>query len=564
MAIQQFDLLKKSAITQIKSDLEGAVEADRLLAQQAAEDSVGAKELSQTAQGLSEGARDKSQQWAENPENVEVEPGKYSALHHAAKAEDSKDLAEKWAEEDEDVEVETGKYSAKHWATKADETVTGKEEIANKQNSLAVDGTGAKYPTVDAVNEGLALKADTVDVMQNKQSIATLESILSDANINQDAQVTTSGVDTVALPKTAANTGMQVQIFGESDENSNVIGTGRVRSVDKNGLNPSALYLTTPPLRSNGLIKDEIRKGTNGYELVKRVGVGTLTEKITNAVDREFSSDTGFWTKATGVLINDAGSGVASGVNVASGLFFIRRDSGFSSNTWKRATFEIKNYSSGGVRIQDGAFTYGGIYNSNGVKTLYYYGVSIRFRLEAVGITTLDIDNISVKEVTVAEALNATSTFTELGSNINYTLNTPVITPVPHAGLINSNSNGTVYFEPAVADAGVYGSNMPIQLTDFPISTMESISKYEDGLFVPLNPATAVIASGGLSFTHPDLTSGDLVTFTYLYDLESTGRSMTLTHYDSRYVVKDTANTDVYKITPKITSGVLTWELTLV
>jgi hypothetical protein len=33
------------------------------------------------------------------------------------------------------------------------------EDSGNKQNSLAVDGTAAKYPTVDAVNAGLALKA---------------------------------------------------------------------------------------------------------------------------------------------------------------------------------------------------------------------------------------------------------------------------------------------------------------------------------------------------------------------------------------------------------------------
>lgn len=32
------------------------------------------------------------------------------------------------------------------------------EDVANKQNSLAVDGTAAKYPTVDAVNTALALK----------------------------------------------------------------------------------------------------------------------------------------------------------------------------------------------------------------------------------------------------------------------------------------------------------------------------------------------------------------------------------------------------------------------
>ena len=37
--------------------------------------------------------------------------------------------------------------------------ISGKEDIANKQNSLAVDGTGTKYPTVDAVFDALATKA---------------------------------------------------------------------------------------------------------------------------------------------------------------------------------------------------------------------------------------------------------------------------------------------------------------------------------------------------------------------------------------------------------------------
>jgi len=33
--------------------------------------------------------------------------------------------------------------------------ISGKEDVSNKQNSLAIDGTGTKYPTVDAVNAGL-------------------------------------------------------------------------------------------------------------------------------------------------------------------------------------------------------------------------------------------------------------------------------------------------------------------------------------------------------------------------------------------------------------------------
>lgn len=100
----------------------------------------------------------KAKAWAENPEDVEVEAGKYSALHHAAKAAASasnaatseanaatseanaatsatnaaqsetnaaasEEKAHKWAQEAEGVEVETGEYSAYHWAMKAKDTV---------------------------------------------------------------------------------------------------------------------------------------------------------------------------------------------------------------------------------------------------------------------------------------------------------------------------------------------------------------------------------------------------------------------------------------------------------
>ena len=91
----------------------------------------------------------KAAKWAENPEDDPVVPGQYSALHHKEKALDaqvqadisaanalnsannaamsaanalaSENKAEKWAQEDEDVEVEPGKYSAYHWAQKAED-----------------------------------------------------------------------------------------------------------------------------------------------------------------------------------------------------------------------------------------------------------------------------------------------------------------------------------------------------------------------------------------------------------------------------------------------------------
>lgn len=61
-----------------------------LAAQAAAETAQAAAEAAQaaaeTAQGASETARDAAQGWAETAEDTEVQPGKYSAKHHAQKA----------------------------------------------------------------------------------------------------------------------------------------------------------------------------------------------------------------------------------------------------------------------------------------------------------------------------------------------------------------------------------------------------------------------------------------------------------------------------------------------
>ena len=346
---------------------------------------------------------------------------------------------------------------------------------------------------------------------------------------------------------------------------NNVLGTGRIRSVNSAGLLPSSLYFNGGTLRSNGLIKDEIRKGANGYELVKRVGVGTLgSELIINAADREFSSDTGFWTKGGNVTIANGVFSFASGVSFP----------GIGTNT-SLVVFPIGHYKvkldiisiqSGAARGQFGSSPETDIGSTIGSKTAFIRQTTgsptFQLRERFVGSG----DNISIQRIIQQDGeISNTSTFTELSDGtILYTLATPVITPITHAGLLNSNSNGMAYFEPIIADAGVYSSNLAIQLTDYPINSFEQIRKYANGAYTELNIATAVIASGGLSFTHPDLASGDLVMFTYEYDMESIGRAMTLTYFDSRYIVKDTANANVYRITPTITNGVLTWTLTLV
>ena len=100
--------------------------------------------------------------------------------------------------------------------------------------------------------------------------------------------------------------------------------------------------------------------------------------------------------------------------------------------------------------------------------------------------------NISIFEYNATEGVAIAGGEAVYGGNIHYTLATPVITPIAHAGTANSNSNGTVYFEPAIKDIITYTDKAEISDTDYPISSIESIEK--NGIAV--NPATAVIAEG--------------------------------------------------------------------
>jgi hypothetical protein len=93
------------------------------------------------AQEASEAARDKAQEWSENPEDVEVEPGQFSALHHATKAGADR--------------VQTG----------LDVVATGADRVQTALNSSAAqaDRTGAELARDIAEDfAGLASRATSV------------------------------------------------------------------------------------------------------------------------------------------------------------------------------------------------------------------------------------------------------------------------------------------------------------------------------------------------------------------------------------------------------------------
>lgn len=104
---------------------------------------------------------DKARRWATNPEDEAVEPGKYSALHYAAKAEDaainaaaeasaliepSIERARQWAENPEGVPVEDSQYSALHHATRAARSEFNAEAAALEAENLVSGAYGIAPP----------------------------------------------------------------------------------------------------------------------------------------------------------------------------------------------------------------------------------------------------------------------------------------------------------------------------------------------------------------------------------------------------------------------------------
>lgn len=122
------------------------------------------KEQAALSAGAAAGSATKASEWSDKAEDSEVETGRYSAKHWAAKAStsaggaavsaynagQSETKAGKWAEEAEDVEVETGKYSAKHHAIKAaaSATVADNARIASISETISPDDGGENVITI--------------------------------------------------------------------------------------------------------------------------------------------------------------------------------------------------------------------------------------------------------------------------------------------------------------------------------------------------------------------------------------------------------------------------------
>jgi hypothetical protein len=132
--------------------------------------------------------------------------------------------------------------------------------------------------------------------------------------------------------------------------------------------------------------------GTGGWTPVSEPGADTI-------LTGNFSADTN-WTKSTGVTIS-AGAAHFTAVAASGGL---TQNQSITGGKIYKLTFTVLNYSAGGVtpRLGNGGTpAVGTTVTANGTYTQYITGNTGNLSLQflASGTTTLDIDNVSMREL---------------------------------------------------------------------------------------------------------------------------------------------------------------------
>jgi len=128
-----------------------------------------------------------------------------------------------------------------------------------------------------------------------------------------------------------------------------------------------------------------------GYGVSDETAYGD--ELITNVADREFTSDTGYWTLTESLIANNVCT-----VTNTSAKYFISRDGVVDIGNRYKALFEVKSLNLGSMLFSVGGGTSSEITANGAYSNTAYASSNDRIRAFATENSDLSIDNLSVKQ----------------------------------------------------------------------------------------------------------------------------------------------------------------------
>lgn len=112
-----------------------------------------------------------------------------------------------------------------------------------------------------------------------------------------------------------------------------------------------------------------------------------------------------------------------------------------------------------------------------------------------------------------------------------YQLSTPIVTNyMPH--VLTAEPSGTIYVEPFISDVGLYGANIAIENTSYPIDSLDYVNRIDvaTGALTPIALSSCTVATNGLTFTVSGATVAQYYDYGYTYKDLSTVPSLTYSY----------------------------------
>lgn len=158
------------------------------------------------------------------------------------------------------------------------------------------------------------------------------------------------------------------------------------------------------------VIGNQVWEASNAMDIVAPDGTAipevqpndtaSATDLITNAADREFSSDTGFWSKTAQVTI---GGGVCNIKSTDGSYQSLSKYNLISVNKMYALRYDVVR-NGGGTLAMGGAATNILLDSTIGVgKVVYFLSATTTFEIKRNSICDIDLDNLSLKEAAWSE-----------------------------------------------------------------------------------------------------------------------------------------------------------------
>ncbi len=424
--------------------------------------------------------------------------------------------------------------------------------------------TGAEAARDKAEEWANISQAKTLKVTELERELSEYKKTLSLININQEAKQTAEDI-IIHLPKNAANGQAQAKLLGQTYIFNQLVNNGNFSS----GFDGWTLFYAAGISTIENGFTANYTGSNRDFGVRQELLDISINDKLYIALDGLHisgkNSGVVFWDsnsfnnlKQSGITITETSWQSYSTIHTSTKIN--PRFGVYSAYTTETA-FSVKN-----VRIINLTKMFGagnepelGAFESMYPENYYpystgeYISVNGAFRLtstDGTQVSQVYFPSYTLRSAGEVHDELTQDSFIRRVSDAGEVLAQPIVTPIQTSGTLLSYPDGTVTSEGAVADAGVYGYNGIYVINhDLPIKSLEKIVKidYETGIETEIPVGNAIISPDKTSFTHPNLSKGDIVFFTYFHDVESIPPIINIEYYDSRYTIKDTTNDKFYQ-----------------